>query len=207
MEGTGACLIAGGKSRRMGRDKRFLPLGGVPLISRELGLLQTLFEEVIIVLAEPSAMDDMKPYRIVYDAIANCGSLGGLYTGLIQTASSRVFAVAADMPFLNADVVTYLVKYAPEADVVGVKVGKDLQPLHAVYSKRCIPVLFDMATSGKLCIRGLFEDSRLDVRIVPDEEIADRDPAYLSFRNINTPQDYELAQESLARSSVHKSSR
>jgi molybdopterin-guanine dinucleotide biosynthesis protein A len=198
-DGIGACLIAGGKSRRMGRDKRFLPVGGTPLISRELRVLDELFAEVIIVLAEPISGWNAGRHQIVYDAVPNCGSLGGLYTGLVHAVSARIFAVAADMPFLNADVIKYLVRRAPDADVVAVRVGPELQPLHAVYSKRCVPILLDMAVSRSLRIQDIFTEPRLNVKIISDNEIAHLDSGYLSFRNINTPEDYDVAQELLAR--------
>ena len=46
-------LLAGGKSRRMGHDKRFLELEGRTLLERSLSVLESLFSEVIVVVAEP----------------------------------------------------------------------------------------------------------------------------------------------------------
>ena len=192
------CLIAGGKSRRMGRDKRFLQLGGAALIDRSLRVLETLFQEVIIVLSEPIAEWSDSRHRVVYDAIANCGSLGGLYTGLMESASPRIFAVACDMPFLNADVIKYLTGLDPDADIVGARLEVGLQPMHAVYSKRCLPALQRMARSGELKIQRLFEDPLLRTRVVGQSDLIGLDPDLRSFRNINTPGEYDLAQDLLS---------
>jgi molybdopterin-guanine dinucleotide biosynthesis protein A len=195
--GVAGCLIAGGKSRRMGRDKRFLPLGGISLLDRSLHVLESLFDEVIVVLAEPIPGWNAGRHRVTYDAIQNCGSLGGLYTGLMEAASPRVFAVACDMPFLNADVIRYLVQLDPVADIVGAKLETGFQPMHGVYSKRCVPLLEEMARSGDFKIQRLFQHPRLNIRIVGETDLTGLDPALRSFQNINTPGEYEIAQNSL----------
>lgn len=195
MENTvSGCLIAGGKSRRMGRDKRFLQVEGTSLIDRSLRVLEALFDEVVIVLAEPIPGWTGGRHRVTYDAIRNCGSLGGLYTGLMEAASPRIFAVACDMPFLNADVIRYLVQLDPEADIVGARLPIGLQPMHAVYSKRCASVLERMARSGDLKIQQLFDDPRLSIKLVGESELRGLDPHLRSFLNINTPDDYHAAQ-------------
>ena len=191
--GISGCVIAGGQSRRMGRDKRFLTLNGKTLIQRTLKVLESLFEDVIVVLATPVRDFEVGEHRVVYDLIPDCGSLGGLYTGLTHARCARVFATAGDMPFLSADVIRYLIRRDQAADVVGVRLESGLQPMHAVYSKGCLPVLQDMATSRHLRIQDLFLDERLHVSIVPEQEIAGMDPDLLSFRNINTPEEYAVA--------------
>ena len=188
------CLIAGGKSRRMGQDKRFLLLEGTALIDRAMRVLETLFEEVIVVLAEPIPGWTGGRHRVVYDAIEKCGSLGGLYTGLVQAASPRIFAVACDMPFLNIEVIRYLIRADPDADIIGAKLRAGLQPMHAVYSKRCASVLDQMAKSGNLRIQRLFDDPLLKVKIIEEPELVKLDPDLRSFLNINTPGEYRAAQ-------------
>jgi molybdenum cofactor guanylyltransferase len=192
------CLVAGGKSRRMGRDKRFLQLGGISLMERSLRILETLFQEVIIVLSEPIPGWSESRHRVAYDAVANCGSLGGLYTGLMEAASPRIFAVACDMPFLNAEVIRYLTGLDSDADIVGARLQAGLQPMHAVYSKRCGPALQRMARSSDLKIQRLFEDPLLRVRVVGESDLIGLDPDLRSFRNINTPGEYDLAQDLLS---------
>ncbi|HEY9526967.1 MAG TPA: molybdenum cofactor guanylyltransferase, partial [Anaerolineales bacterium] len=104
-------LIAGGKSLRMGRDKRFLEVSGNSVFARTLRVLRETLAETIVVLAEPVDSLDVRGCRVVYDLIPNAGSLGGLYTGLMASTQPRIFAVACDMPFLNSDVIRFMATF------------------------------------------------------------------------------------------------
>ena len=138
IEDISGVLIAGGKSRRMGRDKRFLTVGGTSLFQRILTLLEQIFPETIVVLAEPLESLEVRGGRVVYDVIPNAGSLGGLYTGLMAASHVRIFAVACDMPFLNSDVIRFMASFDTTADIVVAKLESGFQPLHALYSRSCL---------------------------------------------------------------------
>ena len=97
-------LLAGGKSRRMGEDKRYLVVGEQTLLERGLSVLRSAFQEVLVVIAQDSPSLGVDA-RVVRDLVPDCGSLGGLYTGLIQATTPWIFAVACDMPFLNQAVI------------------------------------------------------------------------------------------------------
>ena len=193
--------MAGGKSRRMGRDKRFLELDGQPLLQRALSVLQGLFPEVLVAVAEPLPQLTGQGYRMVLDLIPNCATLGGLYTGLFFASHPRVFAIGCDMPFLNPKVVKRLAETGPQADVVMPRLATGLQPMHAVYSKACLPHLERMAKEQRLKVQNLAEIAGLTVKLVPEKDFLDLDPQLLSFFNINTPADLEFARKLLAGSS------
>ncbi len=74
-------LLAGGKSRRMGVDKRFLTVGDRPLLERSRNVLSQIFERVCIVIAQDSPLLEAQ-IPVVRDLIPSSGSLGGMYTGL-----------------------------------------------------------------------------------------------------------------------------
>lgn len=194
-------LVAGGKSRRMGRDKRFLELDGQPLLQRALSVLQGLFPEVLVAVAEPLPQLTGQGYRMVLDLIPNCATLGGLYTGLFFASHPRVFAIGCDMPFLNPKVIKRLAETGPQADVVMPRLATGLQPMHAVYSKACLPHLERMAKEQRLKVQNLAEIAGLTVKLVPEKDFLDLDPQLLSFFNINTPADLEFARKLLAGSS------
>src|SRR5262245_24376653 len=86
ISGVTGVLLAGGKSRRMGEDKRFLSVGEGTLFDRSLAVLRSLFETVFVVIAQdsPALRSDVPVLR---DLIPDCGSLGGLYTGLKQAVT------------------------------------------------------------------------------------------------------------------------
>jgi molybdopterin-guanine dinucleotide biosynthesis protein A len=188
-------LLAGGKSRRMGSDKRFLQIGGIPLIERVLTVLTSIFEEIIISVAEPDGRLAHYGHRIVVDAVPNCAALGGLWTGLQAANRPRVFAVACDMPFLNERVIERMIMLDNAADIVIAALPEGVQPMHALYSKACLPFLEQMVRAQDLTLQHLVHEKELKARIVPFSEFQGEDPYTLSFMNINDPADLELARK------------
>jgi len=191
-------LLAGGKSRRMGRDKRFLELEGRTLLERALSVLESLFSEVIVVVAEPVLRLSGLRHQVVTDLVPNCATLGGLYTGLSSAAQGRIFAAACDMPFLNQSVIKWMAKLDRNADVVMAQLANGLQPMHAVYSKACLPHLERMLNARNLKVQELSQTPGLSVRLVSEDELREADPQFLSFLNINTVADLEFARKLLA---------
>ena len=190
--------MAGGKSRRMGRDKRFLELEGRTLLERTLSVLETLFSEVIVVVAEPAPQLSGLRHRVVTDLIPNCAALGGLYTGLSCAGQPRVFAAGCDMPFLDPTVIKWMISLDQHSDVVMAQLTSGLQPMHTIYSKACLPHLERMAMAHNLKVQELCHASDLSVRLVSEDEIRGIDPQFLSFLNVNTPADLEFASKLIA---------
>ena len=191
-------LLAGGKSRRMGEDKRFLIVGEETLLERGLRVLRSMFQEVLVVIAQ-----DSTPLRadvgVVRDLVPECGSLGGLYTGLMQATTPWVFVVACDMPFLDQAVIAEFTKRKGIADIVMAKLAARLHPMHALYGKRCLPPLEQMIQARQLKIQELVSHVSLHVQYVTETDLFTIDPSGRSFQNVNTPADFKAAQSLLAR--------
>ncbi len=204
LEGLTGVLLAGGKSRRMGQDKRWLKLGGRPLFHRALSALEGLFQEILIVVAEPLPQLEGTAHRVVTDLIPNCATLGGLYTGLSYASCRRIFAVGCDMPFLSPKLITQMTALDRQADVVMAELATGLQPLHAVYSKACLPHMERMAKTGQLKVQELVQAPGLSVRLVPERDVRSVDPEGLSFMNVNTPADIEFVRKLLASLDFHE---
>jgi len=191
-------ILAGGSSRRMGRDKRFIELDGLTLFERTLSVLEKLFLEGVVVVAELTPdLPKLGHYRVVRDIIPACASLGGLYSGLFHATQPRVFAVACDMPFLNEAIIRRMIDVGAGADVVMVRLATGLQPMHALYSKSCLPRMRKMIDAGNLKIQQLIEAPELQVRLVEEQELQATQDQFLSFLNVNTPADLELARKIL----------
>lgn len=190
-------VLAGGQSRRMGKDKRNLEWGGTKFLDKVCLTLGELFDEIILVTAIEDYPCGHLPVRLVTDAIPHKGSLGGLFTGIKEASHSSVFVVACDMPFLNHLVITRLCAL-PDNDVVMAKLSTGYQPLHARYSKRCSLIMEKMIQDGNLRIHSLIQDSTLSVQIVEESLFDDIDPHGYSFLNINTPSDYEFARKAVS---------
>jgi molybdenum cofactor guanylyltransferase len=185
-------LLAGGKSRRMGEDKRFLSVGEETLYERSLAVLRSVFQTVFVVIAQdsPALRSDVPVFR---DLVPDCGSLGGLYTGLTQAVTPYVFTVACDMPFLNPATVQYFTEVKGDTDVVMAKLRNGLQPMHALYHQRCLTVMEDLMKARELKIQQLAVHPSLRVRLITPDELSAVDPEGRSFYNVNTPSDLETA--------------
>ena len=192
MKDVTGILLAGGKSRRMGFDKRFLQLDGETLVRRALSVYERLFTEILIVVAEPvPELNDMG-HQIVTDLIPDRATLGGLYTGLSFARHRRIFAAACDMPFLNSTVIDHLLQFDDD-DIVMPQLATGLQPMHAVYGKTCLPYFERMMANNNLSIQLVLEHDELRTRLVSEEVLRILDPQLLSFLNLNTPEEVELA--------------
>jgi molybdopterin-guanine dinucleotide biosynthesis protein A len=204
-----AVVLAGGQSRRMGRDKAFLDFDGITLIERVIERVQSVCAETIIVANDLEMYARFGP-RVVRDVYPGKGSLGGIFSGLQAASAEYVLAVACDLPFLNDALLRYLIALAPLADVViprsHAPTGKakdatryeqlavkesGLQAMHAIYSKGCLEPMRARLLADDLRIINFFDEVR--VRVVEPHEVARFDPQMLSFINLNRPGDLATA--------------
>lgn len=187
IKGITGVILAGGESRRMGCDKSLLPIDGARFIDHIYRRLEALFEEVIIVTNSPGLYQDI-PCRKVPDIYYAKGSLAGIHSGLCHAANERVFVVACDMPLLSGELIRYICQQGEIGDVVIPRTGGELEPLHALYAKRCIPAIEEVLDAGQRRIVRFFD--RVQVHAVEYDDVVRLDPQGVSFRNINTPQEY-----------------
>ncbi len=188
-------VLAGGKSRRMGNDKRTLVLDGETLFNRALGVLLQVFHEVIVVLGQEEFPIEDDRIRVVHDIIPNRAAAGGLYTGLSYATNLKIFVVACDMPFLNPNAIRYMTTLSDSFDMTLAELTHGIQTMHGIYSKRCLPYLEHMVKEEKLRLHDLLENPSLAVKKVHEFELLPFDPHLLSFMNLNSPADLELARK------------
>jgi molybdopterin-guanine dinucleotide biosynthesis protein A len=192
--GASGIVLAGGQSRRLGRDKAVEPIGGQPLIRRVIDRISQVTEEVVVVVADQGrtlALPLEDWHRVVLDSYPGGGSLGGIFTGLAAARNQWAIAVACDMPFLNLKLLRRMLALRPGAEAVVPMVEGRPEPTHALYSKTCLPFMEQYLRAGDLKISGFFHEVR--VEYISEQEIAALDPGYLSFFNVNTPSDLEKA--------------
>lgn len=182
-------ILAGGESSRMGRNKALLEVNGERMIETAYRRMAELFDEVLLVTNTPESYDFI-PCRKIADIHPGMGPLGGIHAALSSTAAERAFVIACDMPGLNPQLIRELCSIQGGGDVVIPETPGGLEPLHAVYSKSCLPKMEQMLFAGERRILSFFDLAQ--VRLVPRGRIAALDPEYASFRNINTQEDYRL---------------
>jgi molybdopterin-guanine dinucleotide biosynthesis protein A len=179
-------ILSGGRNRRMGENKAFIPVDGERLIDRTVRLFRAVFQEVIIVTTSPRDYLDQDAI-IVTDILPDKGALGGIYTGLFYARDEYAFVAACDMPFLDRSFLEYMVRRSEGYDIVVPAPSDGLQPLHAVYARRCLPVIRGLIERNRLKITGFYPGNRL-LKLSP-EVIRSFDPEGRMFLNVNTPED------------------
>lgn len=184
-----AAILAGGKGTRIGTNKAFLEIGGKPLIEILLEKVEGLFEEVLIIANSPHLYEYLNA-KVSADMIPGRGSLGGIYTALRLASFPQAFCLACDMPFIEPGFIRYMMEVAAGYDVVIPKTADGLEPLHAIYSKACIPHIERLMQADDLKIIHFFTEMR--VRVL-EEEIDPFDPHGMLFFNINTHEDLKKA--------------
>ena len=188
-----AIILAGGKGRRLGRDKIWLELKGENLLQRVVGSLAPLGGEIMVVLDREKPLPPLSPpVRTVVDLVPGRGSLGGLYTGLRASPLPYVLALACDMPFLSLPLLRHLLGLAHGYDVVVPRLGGLLEPLHTVYARTCLGPMEELLKKKGKRIVDFYNEVR--VRYVEETEVIPLDPQRLSFSNINTPADLDMAE-------------
>jgi molybdopterin-guanine dinucleotide biosynthesis protein A len=185
-----ALILAGGDSSRMGQDKAGLLLDGTTLLQRVTATMQDIFPAVIVSVRQPRAEVALPQ---VCDAQADGGPLAGLVAGLAQVETPWMFAVACDMPFIQSAVIERMAELRGEHQAVVPLIGGHPQPLFAFYSKAALDTMREMQAAGEKRVRAVLQ--RLDVRYVEEAELRDHDPQFRSFVDLDTPQDYQAAQE------------
>ncbi|MCY3899422.1 MAG: molybdenum cofactor guanylyltransferase [Caldilineaceae bacterium] len=204
-------ILAGGSSRRMGRDKLLLPVppNGIPLVRHVAERLVPLAAKMTVVANDSSicaavhdlgggasqwGVDGMGAQAVVSclaDDVPGDGPLGGLATGL-REVEDWALTVAGDMPFISAACCRFLIESSDfDCDAVVPVLDGQAQPLHAVYSRRCLPSVERALAAGRRRMDSFWKEVR--VRTVEAEQLRAIDPDLLTFTNVNTPLEWEKA--------------
>ena len=192
-------LLAGGASSRFGSDKAMAPWAGGKLIEAGAAKSKDLFSETLVPVKDPDVYGFLsRPgLRLIADVSARRHPGVGLLTGLLAARTERVFAFACDMPHLSTDLMRFLCGVSPEAAAV-VPVWNDTpQPMCAVYSAACIPVLEDLLSKENFSLKDLAR--RVGARYVSPDEWRTADAAGTSFMDIDTKEDHAIAEAACAR--------
>lgn len=188
-------IQAGGQSIRMGQDKALLPFMGVPLISRVVERLSSLADELLITTNQPEAYQFLG-VPLVSDIVPGKGALGGLYTALHAAQHPITAVVACDMPFLQPQLLSVQndLLIQSGADVVIPRSKSGLEPMHAVYRREaCLPAVKAAIEANERRMISWF--SQVKVREMAPDEIALHDPEFRSFINVNSPEEFQMAEE------------
>jgi molybdenum cofactor guanylyltransferase len=190
-------ILAGGKSSRIGlnKDKGKMKLLGTNLMDKVISNILSigLFSENNVVIVGPK-----KKYpnfkKVVEDIYPQKGPLGGIFSGLYTSKTFYNLVIGYDMPFIEADLIRYMIQNIDNHDAVIPSHSQGLyEPLCAIYSKNCLEIMKTNIKMGKLSVRSIFPF--LKIRLIEEEEIKRYDPSLHSFFNINFKNDFTRAEE------------
>ena len=182
-------IIAGGKSSRLGQDKRFIDVGGVGLLENILRKASAEdFAEIFLCVEEnlPAIKNLSEKFgaKILLDTIKNSGPLAGLANGLSSMKTAWALAISADMPFFDFKVLRPLAKNFSSAQAIIPIVGGKFQPLAAFYNKNLAEFFNAEISLGRRKILSAVKKIPHEFAELHDEE---------NFFNVNTRADLRLA--------------
>ena len=184
--GCSLVILAGGLSRRMGRDKAGLPAGDGTLIQHLARRLAPVVDQTIV--AGGSGRYDLPGVTTVDDRYPGLGPLAGIHAGLLVARSPLVWVVGCDLPDVDPGLAALLCGLAGDVDAVVPRIDSEPQGVCAVYDRALAPRIEGLLAAGERRVKMLLGAS--NVRYVTPGELRAVDPELRSFRNINTPAEY-----------------
>ena len=215
-----AVILAGGRSRRMGRDKALVELAGETLVCRAVRVLAGLFSAVGISCAGPEqverlarVLDDTgkprSPDDFVVDIEPGRGPLEGVRSALLSMSAPRVFFVAVDAPFLSPALISWLWTEACRPGVSGSMPvwRRGVEPAHAVYSRDLLPAIEAALAGDEASLRQMARCNGMelvDVEAPGGRELLGGIEPERLFASVNTPEDLREIEMLLARGSTER---
>lgn len=180
-------ILAGGQSRRMGRDKSQLTLENQTFTDRIAARLLEVTDLVTLV----GSHQPRSRYASTPDVYPGWGALGGLHAALNACRTEWAIVVACDLPFVTAELFYYLASLRQDHDaVVPLQPDGRPQPLSSLYRiEPCLQRATELIEAGQR--RPLDLLKLVNTRWVPFSELTNLDQAERFFVNINTPDDYD----------------
>lgn len=194
---TGA-ILAGGENRRFPTLKGFLKIDGVTIIEKNIHLLKSFCNEIIISTNKPELYCSIK-LNMYGDIFPLQGPMSGIYSLLINAKYDNLLIIACDMPFVSSEVIALIIKkhlevFDREDYYATIPIfNNKLQPLCGIYNRKILPLLEDHLVKGKNSIYLFLKE--INVNIINEYEIKKIDHYGQSFVNINTISDYEMIKE------------
>jgi len=190
---TAAVILAGGMSRRMGRDKAALPFGEETMLSHLVHTYQPFFDLTAVSLNTPGRFDTAGAMEVV-DRRPGEGPMAGLEAAFLDTAADVIFLTSTDLPFGDPALARYLVDNVGEHDFCLVRSEKGPEPLFAVYSSRCLSAIQASLEEGRRSMYGVI--GQMDTLELAAEDLKQFDVARI-LSNVNDPEEYAKALERL----------
>lgn len=178
-----AIILAGGKSSRMKQEKGFMPFEGKMLVEHVIDSVKKI--SLLIIIITQNEEYGQLGYPCYADVLKDKGALGGIYSGLIHTATKKNLVVGCDMPFLSEKLLTTLIKNIGEEEVLLTENRGKAEPLCSVYDKNCLVHIRNQLEQDHLKITDAMAGLKTRVISFDKEEWFKG----IEFANINSQED------------------
>jgi len=180
-------VVAGGASRRMGRDKALLPWGDTTLLDHAIARLREVTSDVRI-LCGPEPRYAERGLPVLTDTTADAGALAGVHAGLVAQGDGLGLFLAVDLPNVPVGLLRALVEAAQGWDAVVPATVRGPEPLCAVYGAGCRQPVERRLAARDVKMTAFWPDVRVrDVGPVDLRPFGDPERLFL---NLNTADDY-----------------
>ncbi len=199
-------ILMGGSNSRIGKEKAFLKIGEKTILEimlEKLSQIRTKGDRIILATKSPSRISLVRKEKnlssphstvdIVGDLIPGAGPLGGIYSGLMVSSTEYNLVFACDIPFLNVNLIQYMLRKKTDYDVLIPKHGHYLEPLHASYSRSILPVIKEKIEQGAYKIQSIFP--RVKVKYITEKEMEKFGNWRRFFFNMNTLSELKKARK------------
>lgn len=181
----GGIVLCGGRSRRMGTPKAWLPIEDDTFLGRTVQVVGQVCSPVVVVAADGQELPRLPPgVEVVRDAVPDNGPLQGLLAGLDALADrcDVAFVAACDLPELTPELVSAVVATLGDATVCVPSVAGQDHPLAAAYRLDVRDKVMSQLAAGNRRLLDLL------AAVLTHRLPADRWASAL--RNVNTPTEY-----------------
>ena len=195
---VGGVVLCGGRSRRMGASKAWLPCGREYLLQRVVRIAGGVVSPIVVAARRGQALPPLGDDSLVeFDAIEDGGPLAGMAAGfdVLATSCEAAFVVSCDQPLLRRSVIVRLIELLADHPAVVPEHQGRLHPLTAVYRLETRSVLSQALERGDFRVQDFI--GRCGAHILAAEELTDADPDLSSLCNANDREAYERMVRSL----------
>ena len=184
-------ILCGGHSSRMGQAKAWLPIGGETMLGRVVRIVGEVVSPVVVVAAPGQELPPLPDAVVVLrDEAPDLGPMQGIVTGLryLGGRADAAYVSSCDVPLLRADFIRRMIGRLGKGDIAAPLIEDRVHPLAAVYRIGVLSELERLLAEGNRRMTAVM--TRVCVKLLMPEELADVDPELESLRNVNTPEEY-----------------
>ena len=174
-------ILAGGQSRRMGRDKGLIIFNGKKLVEYPVSVLSQICSKLFI--STNSNAYNYLSLPVIPDIYPAIGPMGGIYSGLLSSETQHNIFLPGDMPFVDSEILEILLEKKEEFEIIVPSVNDWPIPVCGYYNTSVLSGLENQVNAGRYSLQDLIRNCNSLVIDIKDENLVRK------LRNINTRED------------------